>query len=217
MDESSPARVFEPDGSYEVRGPLDLKDANGLPDYIPLDKIIKAIVTKIDDAQGLTYVRFAENKGIIDLETMKWARKPDPNLRSEMNCASQKTVGCAKCRRRYSSESRRQTVPFRTFASAAAQKRKAIPYWSLRTKPPIKIWRCITRQQPIVEAGLLAIDQKSTEVISMVGGYDFAKSQFNRVLQAARQTGSSFKAIVYTAALDKTYTPNADHRCTDRL
>ena len=44
-------------------------------------------------------------------------------------------------------------------------------------------------------------------MISLVGGYDFARSKFNRVLQAARQTGSSFKAFVYLSALDKGYTP----------
>ena len=62
-------------------------------------------------------------------------------------------------------------------------------------------------QTPLTESSLLSIDEKSQDVLALVGGYDFARSQFNRVLQAARQTGSSFKAIVYAAALDKGYTP----------
>lgn len=41
----------------------------------------------------------------------------------------------------------------------------------------------------------------------MVGGYDFAKSQFNRATQAKRQTGSAFKPFVYMAALDNGYSP----------
>lgn len=42
----------------------------------------------------------------------------------------------------------------------------------------------------------------------MVGGYSYARNEFNRSLQAARQTGSAFKALVYAAALDKGYTPS---------
>ena len=44
-------------------------------------------------------------------------------------------------------------------------------------------------------------------MIALVGGYDFNRSKFNRVIQAARQTGSAFKAFVYLSALDKGYTP----------
>ncbi|MGZ3721643.1 MAG: penicillin-binding transpeptidase domain-containing protein [Bdellovibrionales bacterium] len=62
-------------------------------------------------------------------------------------------------------------------------------------------------QEPLVEGALLSIDQKTSDVVALVGGYDFARSKFNRVLQAARQTGSSFKAFVYLSALDKGYTP----------
>jgi penicillin-binding protein 1A len=43
----------------------------------------------------------------------------------------------------------------------------------------------------------------------MVGGYDFAKNQFNRAVQAKRQPGSAFKPIIYAAAIDKGYTPSS--------
>lgn len=63
------------------------------------------------------------------------------------------------------------------------------------------------RQVPDVEGGLIAMDPHTGKVLAMVGGYDFAKSQFNRVTQAYRQTGSSFKPIVYLAALENGYSP----------
>ncbi|MGQ9645217.1 MAG: penicillin-binding protein 1A [Thermodesulfobacteriota bacterium] len=57
------------------------------------------------------------------------------------------------------------------------------------------------------EGSLLCFDLASGYVKAMVGGRDFRKSQFNRAIQARRQTGSAFKPIVYASALDKGYTP----------
>src|SRR6185295_5053280 len=49
-------------------------------------------------------------------------------------------------------------------------------------------------QDPAVQAALIAFDLDNGDVISMVGGANFAENEYNRALQAARQTGSSFKA-----------------------
>lgn len=57
-------------------------------------------------------------------------------------------------------------------------------------------------QEPQVEGALLAVDNRSGEIKAMVGGYEFQKSKFNRATQALRQTGSTFKPIIYTAALE---------------
>jgi penicillin-binding protein 1A len=57
-------------------------------------------------------------------------------------------------------------------------------------------------QTPRVQAALLAIDHTSGEIKSMVGGSDFEQSKFNRATQALRQTGSGFKPLLYTAALE---------------
>jgi penicillin-binding protein 1A len=62
-------------------------------------------------------------------------------------------------------------------------------------------------QTPAVEAALLAIDNHSGQVRAMVGGFSFAHSKFNRAVQARRQLGSTFKPIVYTAAIDRGFTP----------
>jgi penicillin-binding protein 1A len=60
------------------------------------------------------------------------------------------------------------------------------------------------------EGSLLAVDNTSGGVLAMVGGRDFNLSQFNRATQAQRQTGSSFKPYVYTAAVEDGVTPE-DH------
>ena len=58
-----------------------------------------------------------------------------------------------------------------------------------------------------LEGSFVCFDLETGYVKVMVGGRDFRKSQFNRVTQARRQTGSAFKPIVYASALDKGYTP----------
>ncbi len=67
------------------------------------------------------------------------------------------------------------------------------------------LWHLV--QMPDVEGALVAMDPHTGRVLSLVGGFSYGKSQFNRAVQAMRQPGSSFKPIVYAAALDNGYTP----------
>ncbi len=62
-------------------------------------------------------------------------------------------------------------------------------------------------QPPIVEGAVLAIDNRTGRIKAMSGGFSFERSKFNRATQASRQVGSAFKPIVYTAAIDRGYTP----------
>ena len=61
-------------------------------------------------------------------------------------------------------------------------------------------------QEPQVNGAILAMNPKNGEVLSMTGGYRYEESEFNRAIQAKRQPGSSFKPIVYSAALDAGFT-----------
>ena len=62
-------------------------------------------------------------------------------------------------------------------------------------------------QQPEVEGAFIALDPRSGAVRAMVGGFDYSKSKFNHVTQAWRQPGSSFKPFIYSAALEKGFSP----------
>ncbi len=61
-------------------------------------------------------------------------------------------------------------------------------------------------QLPEVEAALVSLDPGSGDIKALVGGYDFARSKFNRVIQGRRQPGSSFKPFIYSAALENGFT-----------
>jgi len=63
------------------------------------------------------------------------------------------------------------------------------------------------QQVPQIEGSLVAMDPRTGRVLAMVGGFSYSESEFNRATQALRQPGSSFKPIVYSAALDNGYTP----------
>lgn len=75
------------------------------------------------------------------------------------------------------------------------------------TALPLPQGEATLRQVPLVDGALIALDPHTGRVLAMGGGYSFWKSQFNRVTQASRQPGSSFKPFVYAAALEQGYTP----------
>ncbi|MGE0370351.1 MAG: penicillin-binding protein 1A [Gammaproteobacteria bacterium] len=62
-------------------------------------------------------------------------------------------------------------------------------------------------QLPAAQGALVSLDPTDGAVTTLVGGFDFQRSKFNRVTQALRQPGSSFKPFLYSAALEKGFTP----------
>ncbi len=62
-------------------------------------------------------------------------------------------------------------------------------------------------QLPEVEGAFVAMNPKDGAILALVGGFDFVKSKFNHVTQAWRQPGSSFKPFIYSAALERGFTP----------
>lgn len=64
-------------------------------------------------------------------------------------------------------------------------------------------------QEPEVDAALLVVDNRTGSIKAMVGGYSFEKSKWNNVTQALRQTGSTIKPVVYTAAIENGFSPSS--------
>jgi len=72
-------------------------------------------------------------------------------------------------------------------------------------KTPKGTWE--VTQLPEVEGAFVAVDPRDGSIKALVGGFDFEKNKFNHVTQAWRQPGSSFKPFIYSAALEKGFTP----------
>ena len=193
-------RVLLPDGSFQKEpgysGIYPVKE-KGLPGYLKVGEYYEAVVTKVDDRAGLAFIQVAEVPGVIDIDSARWARPFDTSSRGQ---SIQKLSQVLK--------------PF-----------DVIEVKLVSVVPPVSILQAVKKragdialdgyayfnleQEPMVEAATLVMDHHQQEVLAMITGYDFARSKFNRILQARRQTGSSFKVFVYAAALDKGYRPNS--------
>jgi penicillin-binding protein 1A len=77
----------------------------------------------------------------------------------------------------------------------------------VRTLDGTRPGELVLEQPPAVEGALVAIDNRTGQIRAMVGGFSFARSKFNRASQARRQVGSLFKPFVFTAAIDRGFTP----------
>ncbi len=79
--------------------------------------------------------------------------------------------------------------------------------WIKLQKSSGETWKGRLIQIPEIEGALYSVDAKTGQILAMIGGYDFNRSEFNRAIQAKRQMGSTVKPIIYSAALEHGYTP----------
>ena len=134
---------------------------------------------------GRTQVRviLGAEDGYIDIKDMNWARKPNPNLDGRW-------------------------VKIKN-PSEAITPGNLIMVKVLGRKQDGTGWSLALEQEPEVQAALISLSTLTGQVKSMVGGYDYNKSQFNRAVQAIRQPGSAFKPIIYAAAVNQGYGPSS--------
>ena len=95
---------------------------------------------------------------------------------------------------------------------ARALDAKAPPSQRIRRGAVIRVsrddkGRYAIAQMPQVEAAFVALDPRDGAVFALIGGFDFERNKFNHVTQAQRQPGSSFKPFIYSAALEKGFSP----------
>ncbi len=93
------------------------------------------------------------------------------------------------------------TDQFSKYIAKKSKKQKEIIYKQ-------RYMKLLLEQEADAEGALVSIEPKTGNIIALVGGKDFAKSQFNRALQSKRQPGSAFKPILFAAALENGYTPS---------
>ncbi len=144
------------------------------------DRIYEGVVLEVDDEKKITRVRVGDFHGIIKLDTMKWARKPDIDV-----------------------------AYFEAGVKAPSEVLRFGDVVRLKVfKEPVEndTLEFILEQEPVAQSALLSIEAETGHVKVMIGGRDYRNSQFNRAYQSRRQPGSAFKPIIYAAALDRGYT-----------
>jgi len=162
--------------SFSTESQLELEKA-------PLEegRIVTGVVIEIDDKNNTVIVRMGKALGVIRIDDMRWARKPDPEV-----------------------------AYYEARINQVGKVLKTGDVIQVRVKGKIfetDRWWLALEQEPKAQAALLCIESETGNVKVMMGGKDFRESQFNRAVQSRRQPGSAFKPIIYAAALDKGYTP----------
>jgi penicillin-binding protein 1A len=144
--------------------------------------VVQGLIEEIEEEKKEAVVSIGEKVSVLPLSEMNWARKPDPDV--PYHAALLKSV------------------------KGVFQAGDVV---LVRVKEPASKpydWIVSLEQEPEVQGALLCMETGTGRVKAMVGGRDFSLSQFNRAIQARRQPGSSFKPIIYAAALDQGMTPS---------
>ncbi|MFC1494541.1 penicillin-binding protein 1A [Thermodesulfobacteriota bacterium] len=168
--------------------------------------IVKGIVEEVDDETERAVILVGSLKCLLPLENMIWARKPDPEvahlyakLKKISDAIEPGDLILCKLEKKVKDETGKE--------AEEEVEQEAENGVNEETEEPYR-WIVSLEQEPIVQGALFAMENKTGKVRSMVGGYDFYISQFDRVNQARRQPGSAFKPIIYAAALDSGMTPS---------
>ncbi len=189
-----PYKVITPQGTFAAQklgSDYDLLPTDQPESLIEISgqsPLFKALVQTVDDQKKEVEIDLSLVKGFIPFETIKWAMpaRKDGGLVNE-------TVS------RPSQVFKRGDVVWVSVARDAQGKTlKANKQGQFAFR---------LEQKPLVQGALVSIDHLTGEILALVGGYSFAESEFNRALQAERQPGSSYKPIIYSAAIDRGYTP----------
>ncbi len=188
--EAEAARLAETNG-LDAQTEDSIGEGTLAPDSIqdePLapDTLYEGVVTSVTPSSKSARVKFAPDvEAEVRLSDASWAREPD-----------------------LKSSPRRVRAIEKIFAVGDVAKfERHRPKEDEAPAEPGDPLRVDLFQAPVAQSALLSIETASDEVLAMVGGYDFAESEFNRVTQARRQPGSAFKPLIYSAALMNGYTP----------
>ncbi len=175
--------------SYLEKNPFALTD-------LANNQWVKVLVTKVN-AKGAD-VSLGDYKGYISVDTMGWARKHNPKVTGYEDSTNIKDATTVL---------KVGDVVYASFNPPAATKKNPktllLSEITKETLIPLAL-----QQKPVVQGALISIEPKTSDVVALVGGYDFGleSSHFNRAIQAKRQPGSAFKPFVYSAALDQGFT-----------
>ncbi|WP_408098230.1 penicillin-binding protein 1A [Peredibacter sp. HCB2-198] len=176
--------------------------------FLQLDKTYQGVVLAVDDLKRTILVEIAGTKVIIPESGFDWAHErkfgEEPHWFQPQKTPSKILKRGAVVLVNIVDKS----VPFDQLIHADFFKKyKDSSLRALLTKQ--KFIRASLDQDPEVEGALIALNTHTGEIVTLVGGVDFKKSQFNRVIQSSRQPGSAFKPFIYAAGLENGYTPSS--------
>ena len=212
-DEFAPMREHQKDFRKIVKSK---KWRAGHPDKDPFlsnlqkEKSYQGIVDFIDDEHRLIYVNVLGLKGIIPFEGFRWAKKRHISSdRQDFPSITKPSTILKKGDLILVQVDQLKTNFAKIADSEHLKSLKGMKPKVRRTIRSQKFLKLTLDQQAEVEAALISLNPFNGKVLSWVGGVSFSKSQFNRVVQSHRQPGSSFKPLLFAAALENGFTPSS--------
>ena len=168
----------------------------------------KALVVKVtkDGAD----VRLGDYKGYIHVRTMSWCRTPNPRVAAASAAAireATRVLAPGDVVWVSAIGARGMANPV-SFPADPDNKKNPAPAYDPYAVTKEAVIQLSLEQMPDLQGAVASIEVDSGDLVAIAGGYAFSpESQFNRATQARRQPGSSFKPIVYSAAVDQGFTP----------
>lgn len=181
------------DGSVSLSAEDAKKTKSLLPYYLSVGDVVEGVVTKVDDSAGHVFVDIPEAKGIIPIADMAWARKVNPELHYGEHLHIKKPSSALTA-----GDVIDVKIVSTTFSPTKSRKSATQQDGNFS-----ELLHLALEQEPEVQGAMLSFDLKTKDIVAMVGGLDYSRFKFNRTYQAQRQSGSSFKPIVYAAGLEK--------------
>ena len=174
--------------------------------YMNSEEMYEAVVRRIDNRSRIIYVSYAGINGFIPYEDFRWAH--ERNISEERNFYPYVTNPSSILKVgdviHVSIESKSTEISRHIWKGFQNRYKKSKDYDLVRKERYVHF---SLDQEPEAEGALVSLDPKTGEVIALVGGADFSKSQFDRAIQSFRQPGSSFKPILFAAGLENGFTP----------
>lgn len=183
-----------------------INDQDTFPNILETNTQYEAVVTKVDDALHVVFISLAGTPGVIPFDNFKWAHKRSISE----NTAYYQEVTKPSTILRAGDLIHVQVVKKSGTISSYLGKDGVIALNKAKNANQIRSQKYIIAlldQVAEVQGALFSMDVRTGEIVSYVGGSDYKSSKFNRVIQAKRQPGSSFKPILYSAALEHGYNP----------
>jgi len=171
-------------------------------------EIYKGLVTYIDDWARVVYVDIGGVAGILPYEGFRWAH--ERKVSEERNFYPYVIKPSTILSRGDEVLIRILDKKEKLYSNVTDSFQKYIDKQPKEAKKLIKeqvYFKGLLEQEPDAEGALVSLNPDNGEVVSLVGGFDFKRSQFNRAIQSKRQPGSAFKPILFAAAIENGYTP----------
>lgn len=173
------------------------------PEDLAANAWVQAVVTLVEP--GRAGVQLGNGySGLISMNNMNWARRlkaPRPgtarDARQILTPGDLVWVSAAPVS---------VVVPARQKGGKQGTEQQSFDPSAVTKDKPISL---VLQQEPEVQGALASLEARSGDVVALIGGYQFGNSHFNRATQARRQPGSTFKPVVYSAAMDLGFTASS--------